>query len=83
MGQPWRKASSSAALAVCRAPLFQVCERVEAGKVEVVLAGFEPEPVSVHLACSSGKSVPRRARALIDFLAARLSAGMPVWPANF
>jgi DNA-binding transcriptional LysR family regulator len=62
---------------IARAPLFQVSAWVEAGKVEIVLADFEPEPVPVHLVWTAGRSAPRRVRVLIDFLAARLPSALP------
>ena len=58
---------------IARAPLWQVREQVEAGSVELVLTEFEPEPAAVHLVWPSGRALPRRVRALVDFLAERIS----------
>lgn len=61
-----------AGLGIARAPLWQVREDVDAGSVEVVLTEFEPEPAPIHLVWTSGRTLPKRVRALVDFLAARL-----------
>jgi DNA-binding transcriptional LysR family regulator len=51
-----------------------VRDLVDAKKVEVVLAGFEPEAAPVHLVWAAGRSLPRRVRVLIDFLAENIAA---------
>jgi DNA-binding transcriptional LysR family regulator len=66
--------AAAAGFGIARAPLWQVRDLDEAKKVEVVLAGFEPEAAPVHLVWSAGRSLPRRVRALIDFLAEHIAA---------
>jgi DNA-binding transcriptional LysR family regulator len=66
--------AAAAGLGIARAPLWQVRGLVDSGAVEIVLAEFEPKPVPVHLAWVAGRSLPRRVRALIDFLAERIAA---------
>jgi DNA-binding transcriptional LysR family regulator len=66
--------AAAAGCGIARAPLWQVRSLVDSGAVEVVLAGFEPKPVPVHLVWGAGRSLPRRVRALIDFLAERIAA---------
>lgn len=61
-----------AGLGVARAPLWQVQEYVNAGSVELVLTEFEPEPAPIHLVWTSGRALPKRVRALVDFLAVRI-----------
>lgn len=63
-----------AGLGVARAPLWQVREYVQAGSVELVLTTFEPEAAPVHLVWPAGRALPRRVRALVDFLAERIGA---------
>ncbi|CAB3673572.1 LysR family transcriptional regulator [Trinickia soli] len=67
-------AAALAGLGVARAPLWQVQEYVEAGAVEMVLTGFEPEPAPVHLVWPGKRALPKRVRALVDFLAERIGA---------
>jgi DNA-binding transcriptional LysR family regulator len=66
--------AAAAGYGIARAPLWQVRDLVDAKKVEVVLAGFEPEAAPVHLVWAAGRSLPRRVRALIDFLAENIAA---------
>lgn len=66
--------AAAAGHGIARAPLWQVRGLVDSGALEVVLAEFEPKPVPVHLVWVAGRSLPRRVRALIDFLAERIAA---------
>ncbi|MDE2288937.1 MAG: LysR family transcriptional regulator [Burkholderiales bacterium] len=66
--------AAAAGHGIARAPLWQVRDMVESGAVEVVLAEFEPKPVPVHLVWLAGRSLPRRVRGLVDFLAERIAA---------
>ena len=66
--------AAAAGHGIARAPLWQVRGLVDSGTVEVVLAEFEPKPVPVHLVWVAGRSLPRRVKALIDFLAQRIAA---------
>jgi DNA-binding transcriptional LysR family regulator len=66
--------AAAAGYGIARAPLWQVRSLVDSGAVEIVLAEFEPPPVPVHLVWLAGRSLPRRVRALIDFLAERIAA---------
>lgn len=66
----------AAALAGCgiaRVPLWQIQAQVEAGRAEIVLADYEPQPVAAHLVWPMGKTLPRRVRALIDHLVETLA----------
>jgi DNA-binding transcriptional LysR family regulator len=47
---------------------------LDAGRIELLLTDFEPEPTPVHLVWPSRDLLPARTRSLIDFLAARLAA---------
>lgn len=66
--------AAAAGHGIARAPLWQVRGLVDSGALEVVLAEFEPKPVPVRLVWVAGRSLPRRVRALIDFLAERIAA---------
>jgi DNA-binding transcriptional LysR family regulator len=65
------------ALGIGIAPLWQVRSLLDSGRIELVLADFEPEPTPVHLVWPSRNLLPARTRSLIDFLAARLPGDGP------
>jgi len=53
---------------------FQISPAVAAGKLEVILEDFEPEPMSVDILYVGGRLTPRKIRAFCDFAAPRLKA---------
>jgi DNA-binding transcriptional LysR family regulator len=57
---------------LARAMRYQVEALVLAGQLQIVLAGFEPEPFPVHLVHVAGRMAPAKLRAFIDFAAERL-----------
>ena len=59
---------------LARAMHYQVDADVRAGRLKIVLAEFEPEPLPVHLVHVAGRRVPAKLRAFIDFAAERLRA---------
>ncbi len=59
---------------LARAMRYQVEADVRAGRLQIVLAEFEPEPFPVHLVHTAGRRVPAKLRAFIDFAAERLRA---------
>ncbi len=72
-------AAISAAIAgagVTRVLSYQVARAVEAGDLELVLRGFEPEPLPVHLVYAVQPLLPLKLRAFLDFSAPRLKAGL-------
>jgi DNA-binding transcriptional LysR family regulator len=56
---------------------YQVDADVRAGRLQIVLADFEPEPIPVHLVHLAGRMAPAKLRAFIDFAVERLRA-LPV-----
>ncbi len=62
-----------AGLGVTRVLSYQVAEAVSGGRVEIVLANYEPHPASVSL-IHAGQLTPLKARMLLDFAAPRLRA---------
>ena len=54
-------------------PLCQIRFLLDAGRVELLLTEFEPEPVPVHAIWRSASALPTRARIFVDTLAARLA----------
>ncbi|WP_207483967.1 LysR family transcriptional regulator [Arenibaculum pallidiluteum] len=70
---PARNEAAAAGLGIAIAPLYQIRGLLDAGRIELVLAGHELARTPVHLLWPAGAGVPNRTRALIDFIAARLS----------
>jgi DNA-binding transcriptional LysR family regulator len=57
---------------LARAMRYQVDADVRAGRLQIVLAEFEPEPFPVHLVHVAGRMAPAKLRAFIAFAAERL-----------
>lgn len=57
-----------------RAMSYQVAAEVEAGRLRIVLAGFEPPRIPVHLVYPEGRKAAAKVRAFVDFAARRLRA---------
>jgi DNA-binding transcriptional LysR family regulator len=55
-----------------RALSYQVADHVRAGRLALVLEGFEPRPRPVHLVYDSQGRLPLKLRAFVDFMAPRL-----------
>jgi DNA-binding transcriptional LysR family regulator len=51
---------------------YQVVEAVEAGRLQLVLEGFEPEPAPVHLVHASRGQMPLKLRRFLDVAAPAL-----------
>jgi DNA-binding transcriptional LysR family regulator len=59
---------------LARAMSYQVAAEVEAGRLRIVLAGFEPPRIPVHLVYPEGRRAAAKVRAFVDFAAQRLRA---------
>ena len=57
---------------VIRVMSYQVEQEVEDGRLEIVLADAEPDPVPVHLITPAGRLESAKVRAFVDFAVARL-----------
>jgi DNA-binding transcriptional LysR family regulator len=55
-----------------RALSYQVAADVEAGRLRILLADFEPEPIPVHVVYAAGRKAPAKVRAFVDFAVERL-----------
>jgi DNA-binding transcriptional LysR family regulator len=55
---------------------YQVADAVAAGKLRVILAGFEPEPVPVHLIHAAQVLLPHKMRSFLDFAAPQLRTSL-------
>lgn len=61
-----------AGLGVARHLCYQIASALADRQVELLLREFEPEPVPVQLVYLSGRRMPQKLRAFIDFVAPRL-----------
>ena len=59
---------------LARAMRYQVDAEVRAGRLQIVLEEFEPEPIPVHLVHVAGRMAPAKLRMFIDFAVERLRA---------
>jgi DNA-binding transcriptional LysR family regulator len=59
---------------LARALRYQVDADVRAGRLQIILAEFEPEPLPVHLVHAAGRMARASVRTFIDFAAERLRA---------
>lgn len=55
---------------------YQAAAEIKAGRLEVLLQEFEPEPWPVHLMYEPRALIPQKLRAFLDFSAPRIAAGM-------
>jgi DNA-binding transcriptional LysR family regulator len=62
-------AAALAHLGVSHAPAYMFAPEIASGVLQVILAGWEPAPLAVSVVHPSGRRVPTKARAFIDFLA--------------
>lgn len=67
-------AAAVAGFGLARVLAYQVAADVRAGRLEVLLAGHEPEPVPVQLVHAEGRTPSARTRAFVDLAWQRLRA---------
>ena len=70
-----------AGIGLTRVLSYQAAEALSEGKLEVVLAGFQPPPAPVNLVHAGGRLMPRKIRAFLDVAAPRLRAAIAGLPA--
>lgn len=63
-----------AGIGVTRLLTYQVAEALDAGKLRLILTGFETPAVPVNLVSVEGRQAPVRVRAFLDFAVPRLRA---------
>ena len=51
---------------------YQIAPELAAGRLQIVLAAFEPPPLPIHIVHLAGRQASARVRAFVDFAAARL-----------
>lgn len=67
-------AAAVAGRGLVRALSYQIAAEVEAGRLEIVLAAFEPPPLPIHLVHAEGRRANARVRGFVDFAVERLRA---------
>jgi DNA-binding transcriptional LysR family regulator len=65
-------AAALAGHGLARAFSYQIADHVEAGRLRIVLAPFEPAPIPVQLVHAGGRRPSAKVQAFVDFAAARL-----------
>ncbi|MBB4229740.1 LysR family transcriptional regulator [Rhizobium mongolense] len=65
-------AAAVAGWGLSRFQSYQVAPEIQAGRLRVMLAEYEREPVPVHIVHAQGRMVSARVRAFVDFAAERL-----------
>jgi len=66
---------------ITRVRSYQIAPHLADGRLQLILRGFEPPPMPVHLVYAAQTLLPLKLRAFLDFAAPRLKASMPVLPA--
>lgn len=66
-----------AGIGVTRVLSYQVVHAVERGELQIVLSGFESEPLPVSLVRAGQGLVPLKLRSFLDFAAPRLRSRLP------
>ncbi|AFL51564.1 DNA-binding transcriptional LysR family regulator [Sinorhizobium fredii] len=64
-------AAAVAGWGLSRFQSYQVAPEIEAGRLKIVLADYEREPVPIHIVHAEGRMVSARVRAFVDFAAER------------
>lgn len=75
-------ASARAGHGLARALSYQVADDVQAGRLRVVLADYEPPRIPVHLVYPEGRRAAAKVRAFVDFAAQRLRANPVLNPVD-
>jgi DNA-binding transcriptional LysR family regulator len=64
-----------AGVGVTRVLSYQAAQAVAEGKLQIVLAAYEPEPPPVNLVHAAQSLLPHKTRAFLDFVAPRIREG--------
>lgn len=68
-------AAAVAGLGITRLLSYQVAALVQSGALRVLLEGFEPAPLPVHVVHHEGRRATRKVRAFVDLAVEQLRAG--------
>ena len=67
-------AAAEAGLGLTRCLAYQAAASLRAGRLRIVLAEHEPDPVPVHIVYPAGRRAPAKVRAFVEFARHRLAA---------
>ncbi len=67
---------------IIRAHAYQVADELRAGRLELLLAEWEPPPIPIHVVHAAGARAPARVRAFVDFAVAALRGDPRLDPAG-
>ncbi len=67
----------AAGAGITRVLSYQAAAAVAAGKLEILLQDFEPDPSPIHLVYAEQRLLPLKLRAFLDFAAPRLRDSVP------
>lgn len=70
-------AAAAAGWGLTRVLSYMVAPEVRAGRLKIVLAGFEPPSIPVSLVYREGRKAAAKVRAFVDFAVARLRTRIP------
>ncbi len=70
--------AAKAGFGVARSPDFVASADLRAGRLQVILAAFEPDPVHLFAVYPHGRHLAAKVRVFVDFLADRFK-GEPAW----
>jgi DNA-binding transcriptional LysR family regulator len=59
---------------IARKLVYQVADEIVSGRLQVILADYEPAPIPVHVVTLAGRKAPAKVRAFVDFAVERLRA---------
>lgn len=59
---------------LARTLVYQVADEIKAGRLQIVLAAYEPPPIPVQIVTLAGRKAPAKVRAFVDFAVERLRA---------
>jgi DNA-binding transcriptional LysR family regulator len=71
------EATIAAAIAghgIARVLSYQIADDLKAGRLQIVLPAYEPEPIPIHVVYAGGNTAPARVRAFVEFTVSHLRA---------
>lgn len=67
-------AAAVAGLGIARLMSYQIADEVAAGRLQIILADYEPPALPIHIVHREGRAASAKIRSFIDLLAAQLRA---------
>ncbi len=67
-------AAAVAGRGLTRVLSYMIAPELKSGQLQIVLAGYEPAPLPIHIVYQEGRKAAARVRAFVDFIVERLRA---------